>query len=336
MSKKQLSTEVLAQIKVLSEEGYSTRAIAARLRLVQSTVSRNLAFMKKSGTFTRPKRPGRPKSTSVATDRAIVRHATRTPTASSTAIRASIPAPSPSARTIRRRLYDAGLKSYRPAKKPALSQKNIRDRIAFCNKYKHWTAEDWARVMFSDESTITQHGSYVRHVRRPKNTRFCSRYVLPTVKQPPRVMVWGAIAKSGRCGLWFMPKNSTINGTTYLSILEEKLPPFMRMRNCDKFLHDGAPCHRTKTVSQWLTNSGIEVVGPWPGNSPDLNPIENAWQQLKAKVAQHNATSAKDLIEKIKQVWCLEITPEYCDRLVSSMPARIAAVIANKGKHCKY
>ena len=31
-------------------------------------------------------------------------------------------------------------------------QKNIRDRLIFCRKYSEWTAEDWGKVIFSDEA----------------------------------------------------------------------------------------------------------------------------------------------------------------------------------------
>uniref|UniRef100_A0A8C8II28 Heat shock 70 kDa protein 12A n=1 Tax=Oncorhynchus tshawytscha TaxID=74940 RepID=A0A8C8II28_ONCTS len=55
-------------------------------------------------------------------------------------------------RTLRRRLLEDGLVSRRAAKKPLLSRKNIGDRLIFCKRYRDWTAEDWSKVIFSDES----------------------------------------------------------------------------------------------------------------------------------------------------------------------------------------
>jgi len=72
------------------------------------------------------------------------------------------------------------------------------------------------------------------------------------------------------------------------------------------------------------------------GNSPDLNPIENLWVILKRKVAARNPTSASDLKEAIKHVWCDEITQELCQKLVHSMPDRISAVLRNRGQCTKY
>ena len=133
-----------------------------------------------------------------------------------------------------------------------------------------------------------------------------------------------------------MPKNTTINGAVYLKILKDKLRVHMNILNCNVFQHDGAPCHRTATVTNWLKDESIEVLGPWPGSSPDLNPIENLWTLMKQKVAELHPTSEATLQEAIKKVWTTEISPEYCLRLADSMPRRIQAVLASKGRYTKY
>ncbi len=71
-------------------------------------------------------------------------------------------------------------------------------------------------------------------------------------------------------------------------------------------------------------------VFDWPGNSPDLNPIENLRCIVKNKVAKKQISSTKVLLEAIKDVWCTEISQAYCQSLVHSMPNRIAAVIKSK------
>ena len=295
-----------------------------------------MARARELGTTKSRRRTGRPRSTTATTDRLIHRAATADPTASSAQIAASMQSP-PSARTIRRRLLvDFQLSSRRPAKKAKLSRKNIRDRLAFSRKYKDWTAEDWKKVMFSDEATFSQFASFKRHVRRPKNQRYNIRYIVPTVKQAPTTMVWACFSARGRGGIWFMPKDTTINAQVYLNILRDKLPTHMPILNCTVFQHDGAPCHRSVTVTRWLVANNIELLGPWPGSSPDLNPIENMWMMMKEKVAQMNPTSPKSLVDDIKRVWTTSVTPQYCEALASSMPRRIRAVLANKGQYSKY
>ncbi|KAF7654211.1 hypothetical protein LDENG_00072790 [Lucifuga dentata] len=64
-----------------------------------------------------------------------------------------------SAHTDRCKLLSYGLKSRCPAKKPLWSKKNISDRLIFCRKYKKWTAAEWGKVIFSDESPFSCFGN---------------------------------------------------------------------------------------------------------------------------------------------------------------------------------
>ena len=104
-----------------------------------------------------------------------------------------------------------------------------------------------------------------------------------------------------------MPKNTTMNADAYISLLESKLPQFMAIGSYEVFQQDGAPCHTAKKVSKWFTDNGIEVL-EWPGQSPDMNPIENLWRLLKIKVAEKHAKSPDDLRGIIKTVWCTEVS----------------------------
>ena len=136
--------------------------------------------------------------------------------------------------------------------------------------------------------------------------------------------------------LWFMPPNTTISSQVYLNTLQEELQDSMLNGHCHWFQHDGAPCHSAKVVKNWLVGNNIQLLHPWPGSSPDLNPIENCWAILKKKVAQLRPTSLKDLENKIKSVCTEHITPGYCKTLIDSMPSRIQVVLAAKGGHTKY
>ena len=80
---------------------------------------------------------------------------------------------------------------------------------------------------------------------------------------------------NGRCGLCYMPEGTSVNETVYLEVLTEKLPIFMEINRCTNFQHDRVSCHQTKAIKKWLHNNGFQILGPWPGNFPDLHPIEN-------------------------------------------------------------
>ena len=74
---------------------------------------------------------------------------------------------------------------------------------------------------------------------------------------------------------------------------------------------------------------------PWPGNSPDLNPIENAWSHIKNKLQDMEITSIPTLKEAIQEVWA-ELDVEYWANLVESMPRRMELVVAGEGEMTKY
>lgn len=85
--------------------------------------------------------------------------------------------------TARRILRFAGLPARRPAKKPYISRKNRAARLRFAREHEHWAAEDWARVLWSDESKFNLFGSDgINYVRRPAGKRFDRKYTRPTVK----------------------------------------------------------------------------------------------------------------------------------------------------------
>lgn len=74
----------------------------------------------------------------------------------------------------------------------------------------------------------------------------------------------------------------------------------------------------------------------WPGNSPDLNPIENLWHIMGMKINEQRPTSYKTLTSIIEKVWYNDLALEYLRKLIDSMPTRLRAVIKNNGGPTKY
>lgn len=202
-------------------------------------------------------------------------------------------------------------------------------------KYQHYSTADWADVLFSDESTFCQFGSFTQHVRRPRFQRFNPRYTISTVKHSPKVNVWGSFSAKGRSSLYFVPQGKTVNSALYLDILKTKLIQSMTLHRCSTFQHDSAPAHTSRLVQSWLKENKMKVL-EWPGNSPDINPIENLWMLVKRKVRNYKPKNMQELMYFIKRIWVMEVTPDLCNRLVSSMPKRLELVIKNKGYPIKY
>ncbi len=75
----------------------------------------------------------------------------------------------------------------------------------------------------------------------------------------------------------------------------------------------------------------------WPAQSPDLNPIEHLWFQLKNKLNSYptQPSSIHELWECVQEQW-ETFTEEECMKLIESMPRRVDAVLKAKGGHTKY
>jgi hypothetical protein len=68
------------------------------------------------------------------------------------------------------------------------------------------------------------------------------------------------------------------------------------------------------------------------GELSDLNPIENIWFWMKMKLRDSSAKNMEDWKRGITELWCLKLSDnEYLQKLVASMPKRLAKVIKKEG-----
>lgn len=92
---------------------------------------------------------------------------------------------------------------------------------------------------------------------------------------------------------------------------------------------------KAKVITKWFGEQNIKILGPWPGHSPDLNPIENLLSILKKQVDNQKPTNSDKLQALIMQDWT-DIRQDLVEKLMNSMSGRIAEVLKKKGQHCKY
>jgi hypothetical protein len=242
--------------------------------------------------------------------------------------------------TVHSHLKTTGMRAVVKRKRPLLKPHHRKSRLEFAERHLEWTLEDWKRVIWSDETKINRLGSDGRkYVWKNVGEGLNDRLVEGTVKfGGGNLMMWGCM---GWDGVGFATKiEGRMDAELYVEILDDELQQTLKYYNKTVadivFQQDNDPKHTSKKAQKWFTDHDVTVL-KWPAQSPDMNPIEHLWNHVKKKLGEYEqpANSVHELWERVQKVW-EEIPKEECQKLIESMPRRLAAVIRAKGGHTKY
>ena len=150
-------------------------------------------------------------------------------------------------------------------------------------------------------------------------------------------MFWGSFSAKGLGRL--IKVEGMMNSDKYKAILETHLLPSMTRNFPDGdsiFQQDHAPCHISRKMRTFFEESELEILD-WPGNSPDINPIENLWAIIKQRLLKEDCLTMAKLISAVIRTWYHdEQVTKMCSTLVESMPNRVQMLVKAKGGHISY
>ena len=87
--------------------------------------------------------------------------------------------------------------------------------------------------------------------------------------------------------------------------------------------------------SLFLQQYRINLLPPWPAQSPDLNPVEHCWSWLARRLVGRRFRNTTELWAVIQAEW--EARPlTLIPALYASLDRRAQAVIDAKGGHTRY
>ncbi|GFY17944.1 HTH_Tnp_Tc3_2 domain-containing protein [Trichonephila clavipes] len=132
-----------------------------------------------------------------------------------------------SRKTVARRLRGGGLYARRPVVCVPLTRQHRTARLQWCREYHNWTEQDWACVLFSDESRFRLSSDCRRQlIWRESDTAYRSENIQEKDRYPTcSIMVWAGIMINGHT-LLHVVANGTMTGQRYI---DEVLLPHVRL-----------------------------------------------------------------------------------------------------------
>ena len=148
---------------------------------------------------------------------------------------------------------------------------------------------DPGRLVFVDETGIDTRMART-HARAARGRRAPGK--VPWGRWE-RLTVLGALALDG--GVVASMSVAAATGTAvFLAFVEQVLAPALRDRPDAIVIMDNLPAHKAEAVRSSLDRAGLRHRH-LPPYSPDLNPIEQAWSKLKARLRAEGARSREAL-----------------------------------------
>lgn len=149
-------------------------------------------------------------------------------------------------------------------------------------------------------------------------------------------MIWAAISWNVKPELAFMRAGKR-TATDYVDVVYNgPLLPMLSKIDGAILMDDGASIHRSKVPKEWRELHKLEKLD-WLAQSPDLNPIENIWKQMKDHVQnrKQRVKNVEEMEVDISESW-KAVDIQRVRSLIATFRLRLKAVIKAKGGSTRY
>ena len=188
-------------------------------------------------------------------------------------------------------------------------------------------------VIWTDECSV----EIQRHTRRSFRKVGEPKVLRGRPKHPFKVHVWGGISMAGATDVVIF--TGIMDADFYAEeIIRNTLHPFITrvFPVTHRFQQDNDPKHTSRRAVREMNDLGINW---WktPPESPDMNPIENLWAELKHFLRKCVKPSTKDeLVNGISNFWATKVTPSKCRRYIGHLQKVLPKVVERQGKASGY
>lgn len=176
--------------------------------------------------------------------------------------------------------------------KNSVEKKTLRSRQAQTERIQKLRIEYWQKIqqvapenlVFVDEMGVLL-GLTRTHARSPHGTRV---YDFKPFYRGTKVTVIGAASMNKVLAV--MTLNGSMNGSAFQVFVEKCLLP--QLWSGAVVVMDNVPAHKVKAIKPLIQSQGASVLYQSP-YSPDFNPIEHWWSQLKTFLRSFSPTTTK-------------------------------------------
>ncbi|MBW0517573.1 hypothetical protein O181_057288 [Austropuccinia psidii MF-1] len=312
-----LDVETQGRLVGMHQAGLSFRAIAEWNNLPLMTVYNTFQKYEQIGTVTTQRKSGQPTKLTERDRQQLSRIITRC------------------------RRLTLGKHSQIAPKKPYLRPQDFQCRLAFAQAHRHWTINEWAKVIWTDKSAF-ELGKRVDQVRvwRTANEKWLLENLAVNHQS---VMIWGGFCAAHRSSIVFLDgrmNSQEMVRQVYRPALcpfveQMEQAPWIRGRHRLLLMEDNAPINTAAVSNQWRERNGILKM-EWPAHSPDLNLIENIWKSMKSQISKlYQPQNLEEPKHAIRSCWS-DIHPGILNDYLRSMPRRMQMVIDQRGGPTSY